>query len=149
MIGAPEFWARFVLASLATWRVTHLLASEDGPADLIVRLRIRLGRGLAGKLMDCFHCLSLWIAAAAAFFVARSLLDWQFTWLALSGTACLLERLGQGPVEVQPISEFSEGDSSHVLRSETIGSAEPLNAGETLTSSEAAGHPPDERNGQP
>jgi hypothetical protein len=148
-MGALDFWARFVLASLATWRVTHLLASEDGPADLIVRLRSRLGPGLVGKLMDCFHCLSLWIAAPAALFVAPSLLDWLFTWLALSGAACLLERLGQQPVEIQPILEPSEGDSSHVLRSETIGSAEPLNASEALGSSEAAGHPPDERNGQP
>jgi hypothetical protein len=136
-MGALDFWARFVLASLATWRVTHLLASEDGPADLIVRLRSRLGPGLVGKLMDCFHCLSLWIAAPAALFVAPSLLDWLFTWL------------GQQPVEIQPILEPSEGDSSHVLRSETIGSAEPLNASEALGSSEAAGHPPDERNGQP
>jgi hypothetical protein len=30
---------KFVLAVLATWRVTHLLASEDGPADIIVRYR--------------------------------------------------------------------------------------------------------------
>ena len=33
------FWARLVLAVLATWRLTHLLAREDGPADLLVRLR--------------------------------------------------------------------------------------------------------------
>ena len=38
------FWPRFVLAVLATWRVTHLLASEDGPGDLIVRFRRLLGR---------------------------------------------------------------------------------------------------------
>src|SRR5499427_4148463 len=88
------FWARFVLAALATWRVTHLLASEDGPADLIVRFRARLGRGLAGSLMDCFNCLSLWIAAPAALFVSSSPLTWLVSWLALSGGACLLERLG-------------------------------------------------------
>ena len=40
----------FVLAVLATWRVTHLLASEDGPADLIVRFRARLAQISAGKL---------------------------------------------------------------------------------------------------
>ena len=134
----PEFWIRFVLASLATWRVTHLLAQEDGPADLIVRFRARLGNGLAGSLMDCFQCLSLWIAAPAALFVTRHLLDWMFTWLALSGAACLLERLGQEPVEIQPMSETIEGDTSHVLRSETIGAAEP-HAGNSLASSQAGG----------
>ena len=83
----------FVLAVLATWRVTHLLANEDGPADLIVRFRALLGDGLAGTLMDCFYCLSLWIAAPAALFVTRKPLEWTITWLALSGGACLLERL--------------------------------------------------------
>ena len=63
-------WMLFVLAVLATWRVTHLLASEDGPADIIVRLRRRLGDGLAGSLMDCFDDVSSWIAAPAAFLVA-------------------------------------------------------------------------------
>jgi len=93
MSGAVD-WMKFVVAVLATWRVTHLLASEDGPADLIVGLRARLGHGLAGKLMDCFNCLSIWIAAPAALFVSRKPLDWLFTWMALSGAACLLERLG-------------------------------------------------------
>jgi hypothetical protein len=88
------------LAVLATWRVTHLLASEDGPADLIVHFRRRLGQGLAAKLMDCFNYLSLWIAAPAALFVSRKPLDWLCTWLALSGAACLLERLGREPVVI-------------------------------------------------
>lgn len=80
------FWTKFVLAVLATWRVTHLLASVDGPADLMARFRARLGRGLAGKLMDCFNCLSFWIAAPAALFASRKALDWLFTWLAVSDT---------------------------------------------------------------
>src|SRR5579863_1976316 len=87
----------FFLAVLATWRVTHLLASEDGPADLIVRFLALLGDGLLGKLMDCFYCLSLWIAAPAALFVTRRPLEWVMTWLALSGGACLLERLVKAP----------------------------------------------------
>ncbi len=123
-----EFWIRFVLAVLATWRVTHLLADEDGPADLIVRLRSRLGGSLAGQMMDCFHCLSLWIAAPAAIFVARSPLEWLFAWLALSGAACLLQRLGGAPVAIEPISDPMEGETHHVLWSETPGSAELGNA---------------------
>ena len=34
------FWARLVLAVFATWRITNLLANEDGPADLIARLEL-------------------------------------------------------------------------------------------------------------
>src|SRR5215469_1667006 len=110
------FWARFVMAVLATWRLTHLLASEDGPADLIVRFRARLGRGWAGSLMDCFNCLSLWIAAPAALFVSRKAIEWLFIWLALAGAACLLERLGREPVIIEPMSQSTEGDNQDVLQ---------------------------------
>lgn len=120
-MSETSFWVRFTLAVLATWRVTHLLAGEDGPADIIVRLRGLLAQSLAGKLMDCFNCLSLWTAAPAALFVARRFIDWLLVWLAVSGAACLLERLGREPVVMEPVSQFSGGDACHVLRSETSG----------------------------
>lgn len=112
-------WLRFVLAVLATWRVTHLLASEDGPADIIVRVRVWLGHGLLGSLMDCFNCLSVWIAAPAAFFVTRRAFPWVMSWLAISGGACLLERLGGKPIVIErgiePGPQPPEGDDD-VLR---------------------------------
>jgi len=117
-------WFRFILAALATWRVTHLLASEDGPADLIARIRARLGEGIAGQLMDCFNCLSFWIAAPAAAYVTRNLLDWVLVWVALSGGACLFERVGREPLVVEPAVGTEEGESSHVLRSQAIGFTE-------------------------
>lgn len=119
-----DLWTRFAVAVLATWRVTHLLASEDGPADIIVRFRVWLGDRLIGKLMDCFNCLSFWIAAPAALFVSHKWLDWLFTWLALSGAACLLERLGHEPVIIQPGPPPAEGDINDVLRSEAVGATE-------------------------
>lgn len=106
----------FALAVLATWRVTHLLASEDGPADLIFRFRSLMGQSWAGKLMDCFYCLSLWIAVPAALFVSRRPVEWLFSWLALSGGACLLERMAREPVVIEPMPQSAEGDANHVLR---------------------------------
>lgn len=123
-MSETNLWLRFIVAVLATWRVTHLLASEDGPADLIVKFRALLGQSLAGKLMDCFYCLSLWIAAPAALLVTRRFIDWSFVWLAVSGAACLLERLGREAIVMQPVSQPSEGVAYHVLRSETSGVAE-------------------------
>ena len=87
------FWSRFVVAALAAWRITHLLAREDGPADAIVRVRARLGDGIAGRLLDCFYCLSVWVAAPLALLVCRDPLERLATWAALSGAACLLERI--------------------------------------------------------
>ncbi len=113
-------WMRFVLAVLATWRITHLLANEDGPADIVVRVRRRFGHGLVGSLMDCFNCLSVWIAAPAAFLLSRRPLMWVISWLALSGGACLLERLGEKPIVIEPGSQPPEGDGD-VLRQQTKG----------------------------
>jgi hypothetical protein len=126
-----DFWGRFVLALLATWRVTHLLASEDGPADLMVRLRVRLGSSLAGQLMDCFNCLSMWVAAPAALFIERSFVEWLFGWLALSGGVCLLERLGREPVVFEPAPRSLEGDPNHVLQSESVNVPEQSDASST------------------
>jgi hypothetical protein len=62
-------WLRFVLAVLATWRITHLIVYEDGPWDAIARLRKVAGAGFFGKLMDCFYCASLWVSAGVTVLV--------------------------------------------------------------------------------
>jgi hypothetical protein len=117
----------FALAVLATWRVTHLLAAEDGPGDIVVRFRALLGQSFAGRLMDCFYCLSIWIAAPAALFVTRHWLDWIMVWLAVSGAACQIERLGQQPAAIQSDGQISHGGTQSVLRTETNGALEEPN----------------------
>lgn len=84
---------RFGLAALATWRVTHLLVNEDGPADAIVRMRETLGDSQMGAMMDCFHCASIWVALPFAFFAARKPAGRAAAWLALSGAACLIQNI--------------------------------------------------------
>lgn len=109
-----DFVARFVLAALATWRVTHLLANEDGPGDIVFRLRRRLGDSPIGGLMDCFNCLSFWVAIPATFVLTTRPVLWAVSWVALSGAACLLQRLG----ETRPAgagTRSAEGDDN-VLR---------------------------------
>jgi hypothetical protein len=88
-----DAWLQFVVAALATWRVTHLVVSEDGPWDAVTRLRRLAGDGFWGSLMDCFYCASMWVAAATAACIApRRWPEWPLYWLALSGAACLLEK---------------------------------------------------------
>jgi hypothetical protein len=85
------YW--FVLGALAVWRITHLLNAEDGPRGVLVRIRGRLGTGLLGDLVDCFYCLSVWIAAPVAYFIGEGVGERLLLWAALSGAACLLERV--------------------------------------------------------
>jgi uncharacterized protein DUF1360 len=82
-----------ILCALAVWRLAHLLAREDGPFDVIFKLRQRAGKGVLGSLLDCFYCLSLWIAIPFTLVLSREWLTGIVTWLALSGAASLLFKL--------------------------------------------------------
>jgi len=99
--GGGEFVIRFVVCALAAWRLTHLVVAEDGPGDLMAKLRRRAGAGFWGRLMDCFYCTSAWIAAPLALVVAGSYGELLLVWPALSGAACLLERVTAPPVLMQ------------------------------------------------
>jgi hypothetical protein len=84
---------QFLVAVLATWRVAHLLTQEDGPSDIVVRLRAHLGNSWLGTAMDCFYCASIWVAIPMTIALQRPVGVSVMYWLALSGGACLLQRL--------------------------------------------------------
>ena len=102
-----SLWFRLVMCVLATWRLAHLLALEDGPFAAVVRLRVRVGDGWLGQLMDCPYCLSLWIAAPLALMLADSPLGWVIAWWAISGGALLLERRGERDAPVSAARQQS------------------------------------------
>ncbi len=84
------YW--FILAALATWRISHLLQAEDGPWALSARLRPYAGNGMAGELLDCFLCLSLWVALPLALLVGDGWGERLLLWPALSAAAIMIER---------------------------------------------------------
>jgi len=89
---------RFVVAVLATWRVAHLVAREDGPFDVIVRLRTRANDSIIGRLMDCPHCVGLWVAMPFACWLIATPGQFVVAWLGIAGGASLAERLTEhGP----------------------------------------------------
>ncbi len=100
-------WFRLTVAVLATWRVAHLIAREDGPFDMVVWLRQRAGTSVVGALMDCPYCLSLWIAMPFALLLARSPLAWSVAWLAISGGASLLEGAAEHHAGPPPLTGVS------------------------------------------
>lgn len=100
----------FVLAALATWRITYLLTQEDGPWDVITRARAASGSSMVGRALHCFYCTSVWVAAPFALAVARW--SWQtvLVWWALSGAACLLHRATDRGLEVMPLAPRESDD---------------------------------------
>ena len=85
-----------LLGVLGVWRITHFIQAEDGPWDVVAHLRARAGTGLVGQLMDCFYCLSLWVALPFSFLIGTDWLQQLLLWPALSAGAILLERATGG-----------------------------------------------------
>ena len=104
----------FLLGLLAVWRLTHLLQAEDGPFDVLLRIREWAGEGVLGRLLDCFYCLSLWVALPVAWLISRPDRTLALTWLALSGGAILAERL-TAPRDTVPLPYFEEEEPDHAL----------------------------------
>jgi hypothetical protein len=103
------------LGILAVWRLTHLLNAEDGPWDLLVSLRRLAGSSSWGSLLDCFNCLSLWIALPFAIVLGEHWVERMLLWLGFSAGAILLER-ATPPREPTPWPVYSEGkEAQHEL----------------------------------
>lgn len=123
-----------VTAVLAVWRVTHLFWGEDGPWDLLVRLRRLAGNTVVGSALDCFYCLSLWIAAPMAWLMGHGWQERVLLWLAFSAGAILLERISAEQTESEkghsgPMwSPPSESQSRPNASPPAIWHEEPLSA---------------------
>ena len=89
-----------------------LFYGEDGPWELWCDGLVRLARVLG--LLDCFYCLSLWMAAPLAWLMGANWKQRLMLWPALSAGAILLERLTvKNETKVQ---YYEEEESDHVLR---------------------------------
>jgi len=97
-----------VIASLAVWRLTHLLWGEDGPGKIFVALRRLAGRSFFGQVLDCFYCLSLWISLPVACWIGSTWMDRAFAWFSMSGAAILLERFTNPPSPAAAPAVFYE-----------------------------------------
>ena len=84
---------RLLLGILCVWRITHLFQAEDGPWNLITGIRRAAGDGFWGQVLDCFYCLSLWVAVPFAWVIGRTATERVLLWLAFSGGAILAERM--------------------------------------------------------
>lgn len=107
-----------VIVTLAVWRITHLLAQEDGPWKLAARLRRAASHTFRGSLLDCFYCLSLWISAPFAILLSTEWKERLILWPALSAAAILLERTTRretAQIVYTPIEYKEDEENENVL----------------------------------
>ncbi len=102
-----------LLGALGVWRLTHLFVAENGPWRAMARLRQLASGGFFGSLLDCFYCLSLWIALPFAIVLGDGLLERALLWPALSGAAILLERVSQPSAGAAPATYSEDKEPSN------------------------------------
>ena len=117
IVASHLYW--LVIGALAVWRLTHLLHAEDGPRNVLVRLRCWVGHGFWGDLMDCFYCLSLWIAAAFGLALGEDWKERLFLMPALSGAAILLERMSSNDESKPAVMASEDEEGSPCAAEET------------------------------
>lgn len=96
----------FVILVLATWRISHLLAKEHGPHEILSTLRYCLGvrcegeppyaeygKNVISKMIICVWCNSIWIGL---FFTVLYVI-WHPIWMialpfALSAGAVMVDK---------------------------------------------------------
>lgn len=96
---------RWVLAALACYRLARLIAQEEGPAAIFVRLRTAAGaydlgengepESSLGRGIACPLCVGLYVAALLLMGVMRPTRvgDWLLGWLGLGGAQALLQQV--------------------------------------------------------
>ena len=96
---------RVVLACLACYRLSQLVALDGGPLMLFGRLRRSIGRKAAmnpsslwssvAELLGCPYCLGVWFAAPLLSFVVAPAWtsDLFLLWWGIAGTQAVLEGL--------------------------------------------------------
>lgn len=100
----------FILAALAVYRLTLMVSSEEGPADIFGRFRSAIGvrydehsrpigKNWFAKGVVCFYCLSVWFGLLATALVVGSEIIGKieisfmvFMPFALSGVAVFLKK---------------------------------------------------------
>lgn len=86
------------LATLTVYRVSHMLALEDGPFDLFITWREWIGTDLQRTWIQrgfgCPACISFWAALATTILIANSyptnFIGFMLIWLGTAGATLFL-----------------------------------------------------------
>jgi hypothetical protein len=92
---------RFVFAVFACYRLSELIAIDDGPGDMFLWLRAKCGAydigedsrpvTSLGRFIECPYCLGVWFAAVLALVLWP--IGWMMPvrWLAIAGGQAFLQ----------------------------------------------------------
>ena len=79
------------VAMLATWRCTAMIVFDRGPFGVFIVVRRALVRAGGERLITCFHCSAIWVAAGVVAAVYAPSVRWALLIPAIGGGASWLE----------------------------------------------------------
>ena len=94
-------WLRFILACFACFRLAELIAVDDGPGNVFLTIRAKLGgydlgddgqpETSLGRGIICPYCVGIWLAALFALVLFP--IEWMTAiyWLAIAGGQAALQ----------------------------------------------------------
>lgn len=92
-------WLTFLIAALATYRVASMVAEEEGPFSLFLKLRTKAAqrnipseKNWIARGVRCPLCVSFWVGWVFAIPFYQSPAQYAFTALALSGVTVVLKQ---------------------------------------------------------
>ncbi len=85
-------WFYFIVSALAVWRLTHLLAKEDGPFDVIFLLRKNIRRSVLCQIVRLFLLPEHLDCPAFRDLAGPGLDNQNNNLVCFIGAACLLEQ---------------------------------------------------------
>ena len=69
-----DFVVYFTLSVLAVYRVSYMIANEDGPLDMFVFVREKAGqKNWIGRGLNCVLCISVWLSIIPAVAMVRDI----------------------------------------------------------------------------
>lgn len=101
----------FIVVAMAIWRVSSIVAREDGPMDIFSKFKTRVldisederlqisGRKMLNSFyrgLNCMWCNSVWFSAIASIFISISFVEWIVITLSLSTLVIMIETVVKG-----------------------------------------------------
>ncbi len=86
-----------ILSSLAVYRLSYMIAKEEGPISIFARIRGKIDPDQStwvGRGINCPLCVSFWLSLLSTVFILqnRDFYTTIFLWLSLAGFSAFLER---------------------------------------------------------
>lgn len=86
-------WFWLIVSILIVWRITYLICFDSGPFDIMLKIRKVLYRLRAGKLIECFHCTSIWISILVVLAIYEINASTVFLIIGIAGGASIIEKI--------------------------------------------------------